>query len=354
MVVIVHIKPEKVKAFIYGVASYLPKERLTNEQLAIDYPEWHIDKIYEKTGIRSRYIASKDETCSSMAINAARNLFSEYKISPTEIDFILLCTQSPDHFLPTTACIVQHELGIPISAGALDFNLGCSGYVYGLSMAKALIESNQAKRVLLLTSELYSRYINTNDKSVRTIFGDAATATLLEGKLSPQEIIHSFKFGTDGSGAGNLIVPDGGSKKPIGNDSHIEKEDGSGNKRAPSNIYMNGAEILSFTLKTVPNSIEEVLQTANLKKDQIDRIIFHQANKFILDKLRVKTGFTEEQFLISYENYGNTVSSTIPLGIEKAIKTSELKNNDKLLLCGFGVGYSWAGCIVEWMHCKVR
>lgn len=354
MVVIVHIKPEKVKALIYGVASYLPKERLTNEQLAIDYPEWHIDKIYEKTGIRSRYIASKDETCSSMAINAARNLFSEYKISPTEIDFILLCTQSPDHFLPTTACIVQHELGIPISAGALDFNLGCSGYVYGLSMAKALIESNQAKRVLLLTSELYSRYINTNDKSVRTIFGDAATATLLEGKLSPQEIIHSFKFGTDGSGAGNLIVPDGGSKKPIGNDSHIEKEDGSGNKRAPSNIYMNGAEILSFTLKTVPNSIEEILQMANLKKDQIDRIIFHQANKFILDKLRVKTGFTEEQFLISYENYGNTVSSTIPLGIEKAIKTSDLKNNDKLLLCGFGVGYSWAGCIVEWMHCKVR
>lgn len=354
MVVIVHIKPETVKAFIYGVASYLPKERLTNEQLAADYPEWHVDKIYEKIWFSTRYIASKDETCSSMVINADRNLFVAYDITPAQIDFLLLCTKSPDYFLPTTVCIIQHDLGIPVSAGALDFNLGCSGYVYGLSIAKALIEFNQTKRVLLLTSELYSRYINTNDKSVRTIFCDAATATLLEGKYSPKEIIHSFKFGTDGRGAGNLIVPDGGSTNPIGNDSHIEQEDSSGNKRAPSNIYMNGAEILSFTLKTVPKSIKKILQTANLKKDQIDRVIFHQANKFILDKLRMKTRFTEEQSLISYENYGNTVSSTIPLGIEQTIKNGKLKNNDKLLLCGFGVGYSWAGCIVEWMHCNVQ
>lgn len=348
MVVIVHNKNETIKAFISGVASYLPEKCLTNDLLAREFPEWSVEKIYEKTGIRSRYIASKDECCSSMAINAANNLFKKYNIEASQIDYVLLCTQSPDYVLPTTACIVQSELGIPTDAGALDFNLGCSGYVYGLSMAKALIESHQASNVLLLTSELYSRYINVNDKSVRTLFGDAATATLVQGKPAVKDIIHSIKFGSDGKGAANLIVPHGGSKYPISNESFIETEDSSGNKRAPCNLYMNGAEILTFSLKTVPKSIKSILQAANLDQSQIECVIFHQANKFMLDKLRLKTGFTEEQCLVSYEEYGNTVSSTIPLGIEKAINEGKLKSNDKLLVCGFGVGYSWAGCIIEW------
>ncbi|MCS3455402.1 3-oxoacyl-[acyl-carrier-protein] synthase-3 [Aeromonas sp. BIGb0405] len=339
---------ETLKAFISCVASYLPENVLTNEQLAMEYPEWSVEKIYEKTGIRSRHIASANETCSSMAVNSAKNLFDKNNVLPEQIDYILLCTQSPDYLLPTTACIVQHELDIPTTAGALDFNLGCSGYVYGLSLAKALIESKQAKKVLLLTSELYSRYINHNDKSVRTLFGDAATATLIEGKLSQTEYIHGFQFGTDGKGARNLIVPHGGSKYPMSNDSRLETEDASGNKRSLSNLYMNGAEILTFSLKTVPKSVGKILESANLKQENIERVIFHQANKFMLDKLRIKTGFTEEQFLISYEDYGNTVSSSIPLGIEKAIKQGKLKNGDKVLVCGFGVGYSWAGCVVEW------
>jgi 3-oxoacyl-[acyl-carrier-protein] synthase-3 len=351
MVATVHSEKTTIKAFISGVASYLPQYCLSNEQLAKEYPDWSVEKIYEKTGIRTRYIASKDETCSGMAANAARNLFAKYNIDPCEIDYVLLCTQSPDYVLPTTACIVQHELGIPTSAGALDFNLGCSGYVYGLSMAKALIESQQVNNVLLLTSELYSRYINANDKSVRTLFGDAATATLVRGKLAASNFIHSIKFGTDGKGATNLIVPHGGSKHPICGESFIETEDSSGNKRTPCNLYMNGAEILTFSLKTVPKAIQEILQAANLTQQQIDRVIFHQANKFMLDKLRVKTGFTEAQFLVSYEDYGNTVSSTIPLGIEKAINEGKLKNSERLLVCGFGVGYSWAGCVIECSLC---
>ncbi|WP_299807102.1 3-oxoacyl-ACP synthase III family protein [uncultured Shewanella sp.] len=346
-----HTNQETIKAYVSAVSSYLPKATLTNGQLAEEFPEWSVEKIYEKTGINNRYIAEEYDTCSGMAVSAAKNLFAKYNISAEEIDYILLCTQSPDHLLPTTACIVQNELGIPTSVGALDFNLGCSGYVYGLSLAKALIESLQAKKVLLLTSELYSRYINKNDKSVRTLFGDAATATLVEGKCSNKDLIHSFKFGTDGSGANNLIVPHGGSKKPITNGSHIEAEDKSGNKRSPCNLFMDGAEILTFTLKTVPKSIASVLKSANLDSAQVDRVIFHQANKFMLDKLRKKTGFTEEQFLLSYKDYGNTVSSTIPLGIEKAISDNQLKQDDKLLVCGFGVGYSWAGCVIEWTEC---
>ncbi|PSU50909.1 3-oxoacyl-ACP synthase [Photobacterium frigidiphilum] len=344
MVVIVPNK--SIKATISAVASYLPSKVLDNAQLVEDFPDWSVDKIFDKTGIHSRHIASDDETCSVMAVKAAKALLSDNNIEPESIDFILLCTQSSDYVLPTTACIVQHELGIPTSCGALDFNLGCSGYVYGLSLAKGLIESLQSRRILLITSELYSQYINKKDKSVRTLFGDAATATLIEGVESEFDRIGSFVFGTDGGGADNLIVPHGGSKNPISAESVIEKEDASGNVRAPNNLFMNGAEILTFTLKTVPKSIKAILSKADLTEEQIDKVIFHQANKFMLEKLRKKTGFTNEQFLTSYESYGNTVSSTIPLGIEKALNSSQLGKGDKLLICGFGVGYSWAGAVI--------
>lgn len=336
------------KASIKGVSSYIPEIRLTNEQLADDFPDWSVDKIYEKTGIQSRPIASDTDTCSSMAVNAAKKLFEKHNISPDSIDFILLCTQSPDYKLPTTACIVQHELGIPTHVGALDFNLGCSGYVYGLSLAKGLIETGQCNRVLLITSELYSRYINKQDKSVRTLFGDAATATLIEGVKSAQAFLTNFVFGSDGSGDKNLIVPHGGSLNPINSDSFVAGYDISGNYRSPSNLYMNGAEILAFTLQSVPALVNSVLNSAGLEAKDIDKVVFHQANKFILDKLRKKTKFTEEQFLVSYEHYGNTVSSTIPLGLESALNDGKLQTGDNVLICGFGVGYSWSGCLIEW------
>ena len=344
----VTVPNNSIKAGISSVASYLPSQILNNTQLAQEFPDWSVGKIFDKTGIYSRHIASDGDTCSSMAVNAAKALMDKNEINPESIDFILLCTQSPDYVLPTTACIVQSELGIPTNCGALDFNLGCSGYVYGLSLAKGLIESNQSKRVLLITSEIYSKYINKKDKSVRTLFGDAATATLIEGVESKFDKIGSFVFGTDGNGAENLIVPHGGSKHPIMTESSIEKEDVNGNIRSLNNLFMNGAEILTFTLRTVPKSIKAILAKANLTQDQVDKVIFHQANKFMLEKLRKKIGFTNEQFLTSYENYGNTVSSTIPLGIEKALKYNQLCKGDKLLLCAFGVGYSWSGAIITW------
>lgn len=333
---------------ISGVASYLPEYQLTNEKLAAEFPDWSVDKIFNKTGIKTRSIAGEHETCSSMAVAASKNLFAKLGISPTEIDFILLCTQSADYVLPTTACLVQRDLGIPTTAGALDFNLGCSGYVYGLSLAKALVESSQAKKVLLITSELYSRYINSRDKSVRTLFGDAATATLVESSDKDDEQIGPFVFGTDGHGENNLIVPHGGSRAPICSDSNIEHVDSSGNVRMPRDLYMNGGEILTFTLKNVPKAVDSLLELSNLKISDIDKAVFHQANKFMLEKLRTKTGFSTEQFLVSFEEYGNTVSSTIPLGLEKAEREGKLVSGDKVLLCGFGVGYSWSGCIINW------
>lgn len=337
-----------MKAYIAAVSSYLPENTLTNEDLALEFPDWSVDKIFSKTGIHTRHICHANQTISDMAVAAAESLISEHAIDKSTIDYVLLCTQSPDYFLPTTACLVQSELGLPTSCGALDFNLGCSGYVYGLSLAKGLIETGQASNVLLITSEAYSKHIAAGDKSVRTLFGDAATATLIKAKESNHDLIGPFVFGTDGNGGDNLIVPDGGSKNPITDASSVLSEDTSGNVRAPKNLYMNGAEILMFTMKTVPSSVDTLLEKASLNKDDIDYVIFHQANKFMLDKLRSKTGFAEERFLTSYERYGNTVSSTIPLGIKEALAEQKFKAGDRILLVGFGVGYSWAGTIIEW------
>ena len=165
-----------MKAFIKAVSYYLPEKVVSNDDLVKDFPEWSVDKIAGKIGIKSRHIAADAEFVSDMAVNAAQKLFNEHNISPGEIDYILLCTQSPDYFLPTTACLVQDRLGIPTTAGAIDFNQGCSGYIYGLSLAKGLIFGNIAKNILLITSETYSKHINKADKGNRTIFGDAASA----------------------------------------------------------------------------------------------------------------------------------------------------------------------------------
>jgi len=333
-----------IKAYIKAIEVYLPKDVLDNDTLVQQYPQWSVKKIEEKTGISKRHIIASDETVSDMAISSAEKLLTSYCIEKSEIDYIILCTQSPDYLLPTTACIIQDKLNLPTTCGALDFNLGCSGYVYGLSLAKGLIESNQAKNVLLITSEAYSRYINIGDKSVRSLFGDGATSTLISG--GRDESLKSFVFGTDGSGSDNLIVPHGGSYMPISSDSFKESKDKDGNIRSPRDLYMNGPEILVFTLKIVPNTMRRILFKANLSLSDIDFFVFHQANKFLLTQLRDLLGIPKEKFLTSYENYGNTVSSTIPLGIKS--DCHRFKHGDQILIMGFGVGYSWGGCIITW------
>lgn len=327
------------------IAYYLPPHKITNDELAELYnsPSWTAAKIYRKTGIQSRPIA-KDELTSDMAVNAAEKLCREHNIKVSDIDFVLLCTQSPDYFLPTTACIVQERLGIPTTAGALDYNLGCSGYVYGLAMAKSLLSAGVANNILLITSESYTRHINPLDRSTRTIFGDAASATILtQNDVSK---IGEFVLGTDGKGAHNLIIPAGGMAMPKTNNTAVESIDESGNIRSQNNLYMNGPEIFAFTLKTVPELIANVLSKNNMKINDVDYIILHQANKFILTTLRDKLELPEDKFCIDVEELGNTVSSTIPIAIKRAIDKNMISNGDKILIAGFGVGYSWGGTII--------
>lgn len=331
-----------MKANIKAISYYLPEAVLSNDLINQEFPEWEIEKISSKTGINSRHISADNEFSSDMAVKAAEKLFEEHNIDRSTIDYLLFCTQSPDYFLPTTACIIQDKLGLNTSIGALDFNLGCSGFVYGLSLAKGLIAGEMAKNILLITAETYSKFIHPKDKSNKTIFGDAAAATLITAEKGFCSI-GNFIFGTDGKGAENLIVKQGGMRFPISSENE-DIADEFGNVRNDKNLYMNGTEIFNFTGEFVPKLISSILEKSNLTKEDIDLFIFHQANKYMLNYLRKKIKIPEQKFFIAMEECGNTVSSTIPIALYEAQKQGRLAASKNLILAGFGVGYSWAAC----------
>jgi 3-oxoacyl-[acyl-carrier-protein] synthase-3 len=338
-------------ARILDMAAHLPSRVLDNDTLAALYPEWSADKILAKTGIRERRIAADGETAADLACAAAEKLFAQGRVGRAEIDFVLLCTQAPDHLLPTTACLLQERLGIARSAGALDFNLGCSGFVYGLSLARGLVDSGAARRVLLLTADTYSKYIHPQDRSVRTLFGDAAAATVIgpdaHAPAAEGAAIGPFVFGTDGRGARDLIVDAGGARRPCDAASAAEHRDANGNVRSADHLYMNGAEVFAFTLREVPAAIDALLHKAGLAKDDIDYFVLHQANRFMLDTLRRKIGVAADRLPIHMEDVGNTVSSTIPLALMRMRDAGQLAAGTRLMLVGFGVGYSWAATIIN-------
>lgn len=328
-------------AYIKAISYYLPERIVSNEEIVADFPEWTVEKIAEKVGVHQRHVASEEESVSDLAVKAAEKLFSENSdIHREDIDFVLLCTQSPDYYLPSSACIIQDRLGIPSSCGAFDFNLGCSGYVYGLAVAKGLIAGGIAKNILLLTAETYNKYLHPRDKGNRTIFGDAATATVISTEGYAE--IGNFALGTNGAGAENLIVRTGGSKYPEkANDLTFDEN---GNPHSSDHLYMNGSEIFSFTQKNVPVVVRQTLDKNGLSMDDIAMFIFHQANSYMLKFLRKKIKIAPDKFFINMAEVGNTVSNSIPIALVDAQNSAKL--NGQVLICGFGVGYSWGGCIL--------
>jgi 3-oxoacyl-[acyl-carrier-protein] synthase-3 len=334
-------------ARVSDIAGYLPDTVLDNEELEGLYPGWTANKIYEKTGIRSRRVASDEQTAADLAQHAALALFARGNVAPESVDFLILCTQAPDYILPTSACLLQDKLGLPTSAGALDVNLGCSGFVYCLSLAKGLVESGSAQCVLILTADTYSKYIHPSDKSVRTLFGDGASATSVVACEAPEAPIGPFVFGTDGRGAKNLIVEAGGFRTPRSAATAVEHADDSGNVRSRDHLYMAGTEVMGFSLREVPRAATALLAKADVAKESIDYFVLHQANRFMLEALRKKMKVDESQFPIHIEDCGNTVSSTIPLTLVAMREQGYFDTRKKLMLLGFGVGYSWAGCLLH-------
>ena len=335
-----------MNARILAIEFHLPEQVLTSAGLAAEFPGWTVDKIKSKTGIEERRIAGADEFASDLAVQAAEKIFAA-GTARDSIEALLYCTQSPDYFLPTTACLLQNRLGLRTDIAALDFNLGCSGYIYGLGLARGLIESGQAQRVLLLTADTYSKFIHPGDRSVRTLFGDAAAATVIEASESAGGLNGPFVYGTDGRGAENLIVPAGGLRTPRREDAAVVTDE-AGNQRSANHLYMNGPEIFNFTLRIVPATVEAIFTRSGLTTEDIDLFVFHQANQYMLEHLRKRLGVPAEKFVVSMQKCGNTVSSTIPIALRMALESGRLRPGMKVMLLGFGVGYSWGGTIVEW------
>ena len=331
-------------AYIKAISYYLPERVVTNEDLVKEFPEWDVEKVYSKVGVKERHLAAESETAGDLAEKAALKLFEEYQVSPSDIDFLLLCTQSPDYRLPSTACILQDRLGIPTSAGAFDYDLGCSGCIYGMAVAKGLIAAGLASHVLLLTAETYTKYLHPDDKSNRTIFGDGAAACLISKEKGLAEI-GDFVFGTDGSGADNLMVKTQGARFPERTGLSTEDDDGHVNRE--DYLYMNGSAIFNFTLEQVPPMMKQLLEKSGLGKDDIDYYVFHQANKYMLSTLRKICGLSKDKFHIDLEHTGNTVSSTILISLKDSLEQGLICPGMKVMACGFGVGLSYGGTILH-------
>ncbi len=317
---------------IGAIGSYLPPNTETASVLREDNPDWAIDEIQEKTGVLTRYIAGAEQTATDMA-EAAANTILQSSVDKEDLDFLILVTQSPDYFLPTSACILQDRLSLKQTTMAFDINLGCSGFVYGLAIAHGLIAGGTASQGLLICSDTYSKYISKHDRTCRPLFSDGAAATHLIA--TNNSCVGSFDMGTNGAGYADLMVPAGAARHEV--DNQHKKQ-----------LKMNGANVFMFTMKIVPRCVHNLLAKSGQTLDDIDLFIFHQASKLVIDNIIRHLKLTAEKVFTNYRNIGNTVSATIPIALADAVKAGRLKEGDQVMLVGFGVGLSWGGCIIRW------
>ena len=299
-----------------------------------DNPDWNLAEIEAKTGIKTRHIAAPGETASDMATSAAKDLFDR-GVDPTEIGALIFVTQSPDYILPTTACLLQDRLGLAKSCMAFDINQGCSGFVYGLGVGTSLISSGFAKKALLLCGDTYTRYIKKNDRTCRPIFSDGASATLIS--RGSKASISSFVFGSDGLGGQNLIVRGGGARDR-------DFPTGSSNPH----LYMDVPKVFMFSMSAVPRVVGKLLEAGDTRLEDVDLFVFHQASAIVLENIGRQLNLPKKKLYSNLVNVGNTVSSSIPIALTEASREGILQPGQTVLICGFGVGYSWAGALLMW------
>lgn len=327
-------------AFIKAISYYLPDEIVTNDYLSSELGE--IDTLAKTAGVNTRRIAAKEETAGDMAVKAAQKLFVENDVRRESVDFLLFCTQSPDYFMPSTSCVIQDRLGLSTSVGAFSYDLGCSGYVYGLAIANSFVDSGLAKNVLLLTADTISKYMHRQDKN-RLLFGDAASATLVSA--SGMAEIGEFEKGTDGSGFDSLIIRNGGNRHRELTGACMTDEDG--NLHYEDHFDMDGEKVFAFTVERVPQLIQNCLDRNKMKKEDVGYYVFHQANKYMLNTLRKLSKLPKDSFFVNLSDTGNTTSTTVPIGLVKSIQMGNICKGTNVMVAGFGVGLSWAATILK-------
>ncbi len=335
---------------VSAIATAIPEHCIENRKNK-DFPQEEIDKIVASTGVETRYIVDAKTCTSDLCYDAAKHLIEKLQFDIQDIDLLVFVSQTPDYILPATACALQKRLGLKKEVLAFDINLGCSGYTYGLIVLAKLLSAGGFKKALLLVGDTISKLSSPEDRSVAFLFGDAGSATLLEYDQNALPLY--IDYGTDGNGYDKLMVPAGGFRQPVNADLMTRQEQEGGNVRAQTELFMNGADVFSFTLKEVPKTIAACLNQAKLSKDDIDLFVFHQANLFMLNHLVKKIGLPAEKVLLSLGHYGNTSVASIPLTLCQAHAVFASSLSKKLLLCGFGVGFSWASVILDTQNLKV-
>lgn len=321
---------------VSGIVSCVPDIVIENASNPIFENSDEAKKFIEVTGIASKRHVGENILTSDLCIFASEKLLNDLKWDKEDVDLLIFVSQTPDYLAPNTSIIIQDRLGLSKNTMCFDIPLGCSGYVYGLSVAASIMSANGFKKALLLVGDTLSLQSSPRDKSTYPLFGDAGTATALE-YAADNEI--SFLMWSDGSGHKSIIVPDGGYRSPFTSESLVEKED-EGNFRSGINTYMNGTDVFSFGISQVPKLMKKFFEFTQTSPQQYDYAIFHQANRFMNEMIRKKIGFEKKQVPYSLTEYGNTSSATIPLTINYEYSSLQEKNPKKIIMCGFGVGLS--------------
>ena len=324
---------------------YLPDKIVSNKEMAIEHPNWDVEKIASKSGVLNRHISKPSETAFDLAIKATHKLFENNEIETFQISGIIFCTQSPDYIMPQNSFLVHKYFNFSQDVWSFDYSLACSGFIVGLSIAKGMIETGLAENVLLITSETYSKYINPNDRSTNILFGDGAAATVIS--KSDIDSIIDIKISSNGAKFETFYIPAGGSKMPKDEKTCINIKDKSGNIKSLEDIHMNGFAVWQFISKNVSEQILKLLSKNNLKPEDIDLFVFHQASKMTLESLIKMLKIDPKKSYTNIENLGNTVSASIPIALKDAVDEGKLKRGDLILLSGFGVGLSWGSIIMR-------
>lgn len=329
-----------MKVRIGDIACALPASVETNAMLRESYPEWDFDRLEDRTGVFERHIAGPGETALDLAEQACSSLDLD------DVDGLVFCTETPDHPIPSNACLLHGRLGLPNNALALDINMGCSGYVYSLEVARSLIRCGTAKKILLATGDTYSQFINAGDRATRVLFGDGAAVSVITGSQDDSGII-DLSLGSSGKNYERFMVPAGGSRQPLSDATTIESTDKSGNIRTPADITMDGFGVLSFFNGTIPGEVLALLERNQLGINDPDLFVFHQASRVALDSITRALKIPDAKMVRNMDKVGNLVSSSVPVALKMAIDSGQAKPGDLVLLCGFGVGLSWATALMR-------
>lgn len=334
---------------IKAMSACVPSAVSKNSDLTSIMSKDEVDKMINSVGIVEKRIADEGVCASDLCVKAAEKLMADNNIDPTSIDMLLFMSQSSDYIIPSTSCIIQHRLGLPKTTACLDLVLGCSGYVYALSTAFAYASQEGINRILLLDGETFSKFVNPKDKVNAPLYGDAGTATLIE-KIDGIE--STFILHTDGGGDDAVKIKTGGCRNRVNKNSvdEIEREDG--NIRSDIQLYMDGMDVFNFALSVVPRGVKELMKVTEQSLDDIDYVVFHQANKFMTDFFVKRLKLSSDKVPYCISKYGNTSSASVPLTIVSELEGS-LIGKKSAILCGFGAGLSWGTASIQFKDCKI-